>query len=218
MIEFLFAVLLAYILLSIKAFDVHATIIIIIFGLIIWRLQGVVWFSILITYLTISLLATYYKYKQKNKIQISREVDNVISNGLVQFMAAVFNFKYIFLGSISAALADTLSSEIGMLSKRKPILITSPWKKVPAGMNGGITVFGELAAIIGSLIIAGFSFYFFPGERTFFPVFLAGFIGSNIDSVLGVTLENKKLMTNGSVNFISTLFAGLITTFLILYI
>ena len=52
----------------------------------------------------------------------------------------------------SAALADTLSSELGILSLRPPILITTG-KPVRAGTNGGISMVGTQAAAVGGALI-----------------------------------------------------------------
>ena len=55
----------------------------------------------------------------------------------------------------AAVAADTFSSELGILSTRKPRLITSPsFREVPPGTNGGVTVIGILAGFLGSLTIA----------------------------------------------------------------
>ena len=51
--------------------------------------------------------------------------------------------------------ADTFSSELGILSKSKPRLITS-WnlRQVPPGTNGGVTIVGTLAGLLGAFLIA----------------------------------------------------------------
>lgn len=51
--------------------------------------------------------------------------------------------------------ADTFSSELGILSKSKPRLLTS-WnlREVPPGTNGGVTLAGTLAGFGGAAIIA----------------------------------------------------------------
>jgi uncharacterized protein (TIGR00297 family) len=51
--------------------------------------------------------------------------------------------------------ADTFSSELGILSRATPRLITSPTlRKVPPGTNGGITLLGVGAGSLGAFILA----------------------------------------------------------------
>ena len=218
-------VVLSLFLLSIRAFDVTATLVAFLFGIIIIKLQGIRWFIILFTFLVVSLYATFYgRMKAHTKPHECRGVDNVISNGLVAFMTTVFSFPYVFLGSVSAALSDTLSSEIGILSKQDPRMITDLSKAVPPGTNGAVSILGTLAAAGGaaltatlavifasSFLPAGEAILVYPKLKLFLSVFVGGFIGSITDSFLGV-LENDNLMTNGSVNFMATLAGGLITT------
>lgn len=217
-------VLLSTFLLSVRAFDVTGTIVALLFGVIILTLKGKTWFFILLAFLLVSLYATYYGKKKTDALSIERRgVDNVISNGLVAFMTTVFSFPFMFLGSVSAALSDTLSSEIGVLSKGDPRLITDLRKVVPKGTNGGISPLGTLAAAAGAVIIAALAVFFaasfVPKEgilnaafkiRLFIAVFTGGFMGSISDSFLGI-LENRGLMTKGSVNFMATLIGGAIT-------
>ncbi|MBU4246445.1 MAG: DUF92 domain-containing protein [Nanoarchaeota archaeon] len=224
-------VVLSLFLLSIRAFDVTATLVAFLFGIIILKLQGIQWFIVLFTFLIVSLYATFYgRMKAHRKPHECRGVDNVISNGLVAFMTTVFSFPYVFLGSVSAALSDTLSSEIGILSKEDPRMITDISKAVPPGTNGAISIIGTLAAVGGAAITATlaviFAPSFLPAEQTilFYPklklflsVLVGGFMGSIADSFLGV-LENENLMTNGSVNFMATLVGGLITTVMMYFL
>ncbi|NOR84620.1 DUF92 domain-containing protein [archaeon] len=206
-----------------RSFNITAIVMSIVFGVIIYTLRGFVWVFVLFLFLTVSIYATYSLKKKDKKKHEVRELDNVISNGLVAFMSAVFNLPVMYLGSISAALADTLSSEIGSHSNKSPRLITNLKKQVPKGTNGGITQAGILAAIGGAGLIAIMSYFFSSGfsvvlspTRMFFAVFIAGIAGSLIDSVLGALFENKHQMSNGSVNFTSTLLAAIIAKIIIL--
>mmetsp|Transcript_1635 Transcript_1635/g.2162 ORF Transcript_1635/g.2162 Transcript_1635/m.2162 type:complete len:288 (+) Transcript_1635:92-955(+) len=91
---------------------------------------------------------------------------------------------------------DTLASEFGILSQSKPFLITSPWRKVPHGTNGGISTFGTLSSCIGGLII-GFGcvimdictgLHVHISKLLIFSA-ICGLLGSFIDSLLGATLQ-----------------------------
>lgn len=104
-------------------------------------------------------------------------------------------------------LADTLSSELGILSKSDPILITS-LRRVPRGTNGGISLTGFGCSILGGSLI-GFGAYCIdalsgldarPLAYILFGTIL-GTTGSIIDSILGATLqvtyfdEDKKVIS-----------------------
>ena len=70
------------------------------------------------------------------------------------------------MGSYSnyaAVAADTFSSELGILSKSKPRLLTS-WnlREVPPGTNGGVSLTGTLAGFGGAFIIALTSLILLP--------------------------------------------------------
>lgn len=59
--------------------------------------------------------------------------------------------------------ADTFSSELGILSKHSPRLLTSwNFRRVPPGTNGGITVLGTMAGFLGAAIIALTSLLLLP--------------------------------------------------------
>ena len=57
-----------------------------------------------------------------------------------------------FAGTLAAANADTWGTELGVLSKRQPRLITS-LKPVPRGTAGAVTLDGTLASLGGALFI-----------------------------------------------------------------
>lgn len=113
--------------------------------------------------------------------------------------------------SFSVINSDTFASEIGVID-RNVIMITS-FRKTDPGVNGGISLIGSLASLFGGLIIAiTFTFFYFGTFNVPVVVFvtLMGFLGSNIDSVLGGTLENRGLISKGQVN----LFSSIITVIL----
>ncbi|KAF2472237.1 UMP1-domain-containing protein [Lindgomyces ingoldianus] len=102
------------------------------------------------------------------------------------------------VANYAAVASDTFSSELGILSKTKPRLITAPWRVVPPGTNGGVTLAGLAAGLLGSFIIAATSTLMIPfckdwnlqekaqftGAMTF-----AGFCGTLLDSYLGAVFQ-----------------------------
>ena len=67
-----------------------------------------------------------------------------------------FTFSdYSTKSNYAAVAADTFSSELGILSKSKPRLLTSwTFRRVPPGTNGGVTLEGKLAGFAGAFVIA----------------------------------------------------------------
>ncbi|PUU73225.1 integral membrane protein DUF92-domain-containing protein [Tuber borchii] len=84
--------------------------------------------------------------------------------GFTQQEEVCFRGDILVIGIIAnyaATLADTLSSELGILSKTPPVLITT-LRKTPPGTNGGVTLFGVLAGGAGSAIIGLISVILLP--------------------------------------------------------
>lgn len=89
-----------------------------------------------------------------------------------------------------------MKSELGILSKSDPFLITNPRTKVPRGTNGGVSWLGFFWSALGGLSvgIAQLGIDFISGFSCRVPdilVFstLCGLLGSIIDSILGATLQ-----------------------------
>lgn len=216
LISFLIIILVFYWSYRQNALDLTGSVFATVFGLIIWHTQGFSFFLIILSFFIISYAGTQVKSSMKKDInneQSTRSIDNVVSNGLIPFFSALFGFNFIFFGSISSALADTLASELGVLSKRKPFMITD-FREVLPGKDGAISTVGLLVSGLAGVIIA--FLVAFTGSSEVHVLFLviilsiSGFLGSLFDSFLGATLERRGDLSNGSVNFISTLFGGLV--------
>ncbi|KAK1821274.1 hypothetical protein LTR12_004332 [Friedmanniomyces endolithicus] len=101
------------------------------------------------------------------------------------------------IAQYAAVAADTFSSELGILAKSSPFLITAPWKTVPPGTNGGVTVDGLLYGGLGSVLLvqtAALALKFLPPYEVMAPgtaglLTGVGFVGSVIDSVLGAVAQ-----------------------------
>ena len=110
-----------------------------------------------------------------------------------------------FIGYYGCCCGDTWSSELGVLSRKMPRLITTG-KECKPGTNGGVTTLGLVASAAGGFAV-GFAFWcgglFVPvvtGNVTLalqfaaqWPVLViglgAGLVGSLIDSLLGATIQ-----------------------------
>jgi uncharacterized membrane protein len=56
-----------------------------------------------------------------------------------------------FIGVYCCNTGDTWSSELGILSTKKPRYILAPWRVVPYGTNGGVSLFGYSAALLAGI-------------------------------------------------------------------
>ena len=191
-----------------KALDLFGSIFMIIMGIIIIFTAGANWLMLIFIFLILGLISTKYKHQYKKDIGVyegTRSLKNVISNGIVPFVMAAFGNYGGFIGSIATATADTLASEVGVVEQ--PRLITT-FKKVPPGTDGGISVVGTAAGIIGAGII-GVSAYIlgiFPDPLVTLKVsIIAGTVGCFVDSILGAVLERRNYISNEYVNLIATI-------------
>jgi len=181
------------------------------------------WLVILVAFLFIGSLATKWRFEEKRALSIQESNEgtrgwrNVMANGAAASLVAILSWfgegdwHYLAVScSISVALSDTLASEIGSLDVRTRSIITL--EAVPPGTNGGMSPTGTVAALLGALIIAGGAVLLAPvfGESMsatsiFVTVTLVGWLGCQVDSVLGELLENKGYIGKHTVNFLATL-------------
>lgn len=136
-------------------------------------------------------------------------LDATVSSGLSRAL------MFMALGHFACCLGDTLASELGILSSRAPILITT-LKTVPPGTNGGVSLGGTLASLFGGLSMGVTMFILLIAENahcrsswmTILPPLVlwggvAGAGGSLLDSFLGATLQrtrysvDKKIILTG---------------------
>jgi uncharacterized protein (TIGR00297 family) len=191
-----------------KALDLFGSIFMIIMGIVIIFTVGVHWLILIFIFLILGLVSTKYKHQYKKDIGVyegTRTIKNVISNGIVPLIMAAFGNYGGFIGSIATATADTLASEIGVTVQ--PRLITT-FKKVPPGTDGGISVLGTVAGIIGAGIIGVAAYLLGISQDPFLTLkisIIAGTVGCFVDSILGAVLERRNYISNEYVNLIATI-------------
>jgi len=194
-------------------------------GMLIGIFGGFPWIFILLIFLITSFLSTKYKFSVKEKLGVQegvkgeRRTRNVLATGSVPTTIAVVyglgmltekTAVTLYLTSIGVAASDTLASELGVLSPNT-YLITN-FKRVKPGTNGGISLYGEFWAFIASIYVAAMGLYILdilqgigPTLWQFSIITAFGFIGCQIDSLLGATIEKRGLVGKHGVNFISSL-------------
>ncbi|QCJ43469.1 DUF92 domain-containing protein [Bacillus sp. S3] len=140
------------------------------------------------------------KYKSSVKKPMEEKLANGSARNWRQVMAngggaGFFSIMYFlqpdqiwligFIVCLASANSDTWASEIGSLSRKKPIYIRT-MKRVDKGTSGAISLLGSAAALSGSLLISVISFLLFDLNIILtFLVFLFGFIGNVIDTLIG---------------------------------
>lgn len=172
------------------------------------------WFILLFLFFIGGVIATNISHIYvKRKDSKTRGWKNVVANGGVAAVAAVTGNFPAFLGSISAVAADTMSGEAGELYPNPPVLITDG-RHVPAGTDGGVTPLGEIVGVLSALFLGLVAVYLgLAGPEALRMAAVAGFVGTNFDSLLGATLERKGFLDKHSVNFLAAL-AGAVTALL----
>ncbi|OKH32132.1 TIGR00297 family protein [[Phormidium ambiguum] IAM M-71] len=120
-----------------------------------------------------------------------------------------------YVASFSTKLADTCASEVGKAYGKRTFLITT-LQPVARGTEGAVSLEGTLAGVIGSITIALLAW----GINLISLVdiawcAIAAFIATNLESVIGATLQSKfSWLTNEVVNGINT-FIGAIAAILL---
>ena len=187
-----------------------------------------------ITFLIIGSLATKWKLDEKKLLSLEeaneglRSWKNVLANGGAVSIVAIYNFlfpgqEWIYfaaIASISVALSDTLASEIGSLDTRTRSITTL--QSVPAGTNGGMSPTGTVAALFGAILISIVGVIFSPDDSKISEIqllsllSLIGWLGCQVDSILGAVLENRGYLGKHSVNFLAT-FSGSLMAIIFYY-
>jgi len=231
-----------------KSLNLSGAVTTLILGTLIFGVGGWLWsVPILTFFISASALsktgaAVKQKFKDTFEKSGTRDYGQVLANGglggLLVMLAVLHPqnarlYFYAYILSFAAANADTWATELGVLLKGKPILITT-FKRVEPGVSGGISFYGSFAALLGSFFIVLATVLFQPMPiDTLITLGLLGFAASFIDSLLGAAVQaqyrcnlchkytEKKIhcgrpakkikglswMTNDLVNFISILFA-----------
>ena len=202
-------------------------------GMVIGICGEVLWLVLLLIFLVSSFAATKYRFEWKKSegfqegTKGERTWRNVAANGAIPAVIAFASFvaealsdgaanpfpkdtaSYLFVTAIAVAAADTAASEIGIVDPRVYMITT--FKRAPRGVDGGISLTGTLAAFIAAAYSSVMAYVVFAAFNTdlladpamlFIPMF-CGFIGCQIDSLIGATWETRGRIGKLGNNFMS---------------
>ena len=195
-------------------------------GVLIWGTLGFPGYLVVMFYFLVGSFVTKVGLEQKEAEGIAekrsgaRGPENVWGSALTATLCALgtvvslnsqlsYFHPFFLLGyvaSFSTKLSDTCASEIGKAYGQRTFLITT-LQPVARGTEGAVSLEGTLAGAVASLAQAliGFLVGLINGFDVLLCV-LAAFIATNIESVIGATLQSRYTwLTNELVNILNTL-------------
>ena len=222
-----------------KIFDLSGSLSAFVVGMIIGICGNVLWLILLLVFLISSFGATKYRFEWKKSegfqegTKGERTWMNVFANGAIPALIAVLSFvseavepgggifpkdvaSFMFVSAIAVAASDTAASEIGIVDPRVYLITT--FERAKRGVDGGVSLTGQLAAfmvaaytsVVAYVVFAFFNDSLLAGPSTLFVPMLCGFLGCQIDSVIGATLETKGKIGKLGNNFASIALGALI--------
>ena len=181
----------------------------IIVGTIVFGLGDLIFAVPLIFFFVSSSLISLITTPSKRQAMITfdktgpRDIWQVLANGgvgavcvILYFITGEFIWFFPYLAALCEATSDTWATELGTLSKRYPVSITT-LRRVEPGRSGGVTVIGTLAAVAGSLatMLSGYSAMATDSSlqqfqfKFWLAVVNAGFAGAILDSMMGGSIQ-----------------------------
>ncbi len=161
---------------------------------------------------------------------------------LVGWLLEDARFSLAYAAVMAASLADSLASELGILSKAAPVDICT-LKRTQRGLSGGVSLLGLGSSFLGAALIA-VVYSLARGWSGFWFITLCGFAGALVDSICGSLLQVKyrcqtcglitervqhclqptvrvkgfSKITNDAVNLICNIFVGVLSVILLFFL
>jgi uncharacterized protein (TIGR00297 family) len=183
-------------------------------GTLIFGFGGWTWGLLLIAFFVSSTALSRYREMEKEGLAEKfakghqRDIGQVLANGAwgaVLAVAYAFTPRLLlwaaFVGAMASVTADTWATELGVLSRGQPRLITTG-QPVPVGTSGAVSVLGTAATVTGGLFIGLVIFLLHEldslatGNRLrWIDLWMVavgvvgGLAGSLFDSLLGATVQ-----------------------------
>ncbi len=195
--------LIAYLSFRFKFLSLTGSIATFLLATVVFGIGGLSWtIPILTFFIPSSILSKVGKSKKKKfedtfEKSGTRDLYQVFANGGIGGVLAILSALYpeyhywylLYILSLMVATADTWSTELGVLSKKPPILITT-FKPVKPGISGGISFFGTISGLAGSaLILFGGSFFTHFTSFEIIILLVLSVFGNFLDSIIGATIQ-----------------------------
>jgi uncharacterized protein (TIGR00297 family) len=202
-------------------------------GVIVWGTLGWQGYIVVMFYFLVGSLVTRIGMAEKEARGIAekrsgmRGPENVWGSALTATICALGTLlgnsdlnQLLFLGyvaSFSTKLADTTASEVGKAYGKNTFLITT-LQPVARGTEGAVSWEGTLAGVVASLLMGIVGWL--VGSIDLIGIIwcvLAAFVATNIESLIGATLQSRfNWLTNEVVNFINTFIGAIVAILLAL--
>jgi uncharacterized protein (TIGR00297 family) len=213
---------------TVRALDAAGSVASFLLGLEVTLVGGLGWMLLLVCFTALGFVVTLVGHGRKKARRLAegeegeRGLPNVLGNGAAAGLVALAMLAPVpeaavaaaFTAAVAAVAADTAASEIGMLAGRARSILP-PFRPVPVGDDGGVSLRGQAAAATAATLIAlaamplaGLTW------RLAAVAGVAGFLGCQVDSVLGATVERGPrragFLGKQQVNFLASLAPALV--------
>ncbi len=199
---FIFGIVISFVAFKLGSLNKSGAVAASISGGLIFGFGGLPWAVLLLTFFISSSLLSKAFRERKQKISekfskgSKRDWAQVAANGGLGALLVICHFiqpdngwSWIaFAGAMATVNADTWATEIGVLSRKSPILITTG-ERVDPGTSGAVTWLGTGATIAGALLVGVLAAIFSGGLPIILAAAFGGLVGSIFDSVLGATIQ-----------------------------
>lgn len=186
-------------------------------------------YFLLVLFFVAGTWATRHGYQWKNQRGIAQEDEgrrgarHVVANCgvpvVLAFLAAGTEYRewmmIALVASLATAMMDTLSSELGQVYGRHPVLPTTG-QMVPVGTEGAISMEGTLLGLLGAIVMAVLAWLMgaFDSAAAIPIVILAAFCGASAESVGGALLTREFTWKNEILNFGNTLLGAVLAFYI----
>ena len=149
--------------------------------------------SVLFTKLHDVVIKKRKKSNARNAWQVTANILWAVISSALFLLTQNELFIYLFIAFVAAVTADTWASEIGPVFNSRSFSL-SDFQMHEAGITGGISFIGTMAALAGAFCISAVSYYLFFWKLNWNMILilsLSAFLACFADTLLGTFLEGK---------------------------